>query len=73
MKGVENVESALGNVPGTGKDCRYALLEYEYTTDDGRPQSKLCFVLWSPDDKLLGHVKSCTFPGAYRNADIFSC
>ncbi|CAE7208976.1 unnamed protein product [Symbiodinium sp. CCMP2456] len=30
---------------------RYALVDYEYTSEDGRPQSKLCFVFWSPDDK----------------------
>jgi len=29
---------------------RYAVLDFEYTTDDGRPQSKLIFVLWSPDN-----------------------
>ncbi|CAE7347696.1 ADF3 [Symbiodinium natans] len=30
---------------------RYALVDYDYTSDDGRPQSKLCFFFWSPDDK----------------------
>jgi len=30
---------------------RYALVDVEYTTDDGRPQSKLTFVFWSPDGK----------------------
>ena len=30
---------------------RYALVDIDYTTDDGRPQSKLTFVMWSPDDK----------------------
>eukprot|EP00439_Symbiodinium_sp_Y106_P079400 s935_g18.t1 len=25
---------------------RYALVDYEYTSEDGRPQSKLCFVFW---------------------------
>jgi len=29
---------------------RYAVLDFEYNTDDGRPQSKLLFVLWSPDN-----------------------
>eukprot|EP00397_Hematodinium_sp_SG-2012_P061807 GEMP01082448.1.p1 GENE.GEMP01082448.1~~GEMP01082448.1.p1 ORF type:complete len:134 (+),score=33.45 GEMP01082448.1:56-457(+) len=28
---------------------RYAVVDFEYSTDDGRPQSKLLFVLWSPD------------------------
>merc|ERR1712004_358583 len=31
---------------------RYGLLDMEYTSDDGRPQNKLCFVFWSPDDKV---------------------
>merc|ERR1711976_1098602 len=30
---------------------RYGLVDIEYTTDDGRKQSKLTFVMWSPDDK----------------------
>merc|ERR1711924_43569 len=30
---------------------RYALVDIHYTTDDGRDQSKLTFVMWSPDDK----------------------
>mmetsp|Transcript_38654 Transcript_38654/g.124223 ORF Transcript_38654/g.124223 Transcript_38654/m.124223 type:complete len:137 (-) Transcript_38654:143-553(-) len=30
---------------------RYALIDLDYQTDDGREQSKLCFVFWSPDDK----------------------
>jgi len=29
---------------------RYAAVDFEYSTDDGRPQSKLIFVLWSPDN-----------------------
>merc|ERR1712107_856120 len=30
---------------------RYAVLDVHHGTDDGRPQEKLCFVAWSPDDK----------------------
>mmetsp|Transcript_11544 Transcript_11544/g.17168 ORF Transcript_11544/g.17168 Transcript_11544/m.17168 type:complete len:137 (-) Transcript_11544:311-721(-) len=30
---------------------RYALVDIDYTTEDGREQSKLCFIFWSPDDK----------------------
>mmetsp|Transcript_80841 Transcript_80841/g.187688 ORF Transcript_80841/g.187688 Transcript_80841/m.187688 type:complete len:138 (+) Transcript_80841:73-486(+) len=30
---------------------RYALVDVDYTADDGRPQSKLCFIFWSPDGK----------------------
>mmetsp|Transcript_67806 Transcript_67806/g.219089 ORF Transcript_67806/g.219089 Transcript_67806/m.219089 type:complete len:136 (+) Transcript_67806:57-464(+) len=31
------------------KEPRYALVDIDYTSEDGRPQSKLCFVFWSPD------------------------
>merc|ERR1711920_442875 len=30
---------------------RYALVDVDYTSEDGRPQDKLTFVMWSPDDK----------------------
>merc|ERR1712039_295898 len=30
---------------------RYALVDVEFTSEDGRPQDKLTFVMWSPDDK----------------------
>jgi len=30
---------------------RYALVDVDYTSDDGRPQSKLTFIFWSPDGK----------------------
>jgi len=30
---------------------RYALVDIEYETEDGRPQDKLTFVVWLPDDK----------------------
>merc|ERR1711964_407430 len=29
---------------------RYAVVEYEYKSEDGRDQSKLIFVFWSPDE-----------------------
>uniref|UniRef100_A0A7S1F0U3 ADF-H domain-containing protein n=1 Tax=Noctiluca scintillans TaxID=2966 RepID=A0A7S1F0U3_NOCSC len=29
---------------------RYALCDIDYTSEDGRPQTKLTFVFWSPDD-----------------------
>eukprot|EP00928_Gymnodinium_smaydae_P096818 TRINITY_DN862_c0_g1_i1.p1 TRINITY_DN862_c0_g1~~TRINITY_DN862_c0_g1_i1.p1 ORF type:complete len:142 (-),score=61.19 TRINITY_DN862_c0_g1_i1:90-515(-) len=31
---------------------RYALVDISYNTEDGRPQDKLTFVFWSPDDKV---------------------
>merc|ERR1711957_153436 len=30
---------------------RYALVDIEFKSEDGRDQSKLTFVFWSPDDK----------------------
>jgi len=30
---------------------RYGLVDVHYETDDGRDQSKLTFIMWSPDDK----------------------
>merc|ERR1719231_224526 len=29
---------------------RYAVVDFNYSTDDGRPQDKLLFIAWSPDD-----------------------
>ena len=39
-------------------DPRYGVVDVNYTTDDGRPQEKIVFFLWSPDscgvkDKML--------------------
>lgn len=28
---------------------RYAIVDFEYTTEDGRKQEKLVFIFWSPD------------------------
>ncbi|KAG1713525.1 hypothetical protein DVH05_001312 [Phytophthora capsici] len=30
-------------------DCRYALVDLDLTTKDGRPTSKIVFLSWSPD------------------------
>mmetsp|Transcript_62252 Transcript_62252/g.96761 ORF Transcript_62252/g.96761 Transcript_62252/m.96761 type:complete len:137 (-) Transcript_62252:148-558(-) len=30
---------------------RYAVLDFKTETTDGRPLEKLCFFVWSPDDK----------------------
>jgi cofilin len=30
-------------------DCRYALIDMDFDTDDGRPTSKLVFISWNPD------------------------
>ena len=31
------------------EDCRYALIDKEFTTNDGRTTSKLVLVTWAPD------------------------
>merc|ERR1712107_615203 len=57
-KSVEN--DSQGEVEKTWDDfkaalpddgARYALVDVEYESEDGRPQSKLTFVFWCPDDK----------------------
>jgi cofilin len=30
-------------------DCRYAVIDVEFETDDGRPTSKIVFLSWAPD------------------------
>jgi cofilin len=30
-------------------DCRYGLIDLEFSTADGRPTSKLVFITWNPD------------------------
>ncbi|KAL3944548.1 MAG: hypothetical protein SGBAC_001368 [Bacillariaceae sp.] len=30
-------------------DCRYGLIDLEFTSTDGRPTSKLVFITWNPD------------------------
>merc|ERR1719343_279626 len=32
------------------KEPRYALVDIAYESDDGRPQTKLTFIVWNPDD-----------------------
>ncbi len=34
-------------------DCRYALYDFNFTTLDGRPTSKLCMISWSPDSSKV--------------------
>mmetsp|Transcript_4539 Transcript_4539/g.10204 ORF Transcript_4539/g.10204 Transcript_4539/m.10204 type:complete len:138 (-) Transcript_4539:222-635(-) len=45
----ETFDDFKGKLPEN--EPRYALVDVDYTSDDGRPQAKLCFVFWSPDDK----------------------
>ncbi|WP_278265800.1 actin depolymerization factor/cofilin-like domain-containing protein [Nocardia sp. AG03] len=33
--------------------CRYALVDLEVTTSDGRPTSKVVFISWSPDTATI--------------------
>merc|ERR1712032_1239369 len=39
-------DELLKNVGG---EPRYGIVDIDYTSDDGRPQNKLTFVVWSPD------------------------
>jgi len=34
-------------------ECRYALIDLEFTTNDGRPTSKLVLLTWVPDDAKI--------------------
>ena len=29
--------------------CRYAIIDWDFTTNDGRPASKIAFISWCPD------------------------
>jgi cofilin len=31
-------------------ECRFAVVDFPFTSADGRPQEKLCFILWNPDN-----------------------
>ncbi|RKP10899.1 hypothetical protein THASP1DRAFT_27323 [Thamnocephalis sphaerospora] len=44
--GRAGLEAELADV----SDSRYAVLDYEFTTDDGGQRKKLCFVSWCPED-----------------------
>jgi len=50
-------EDFVTAITSTGEP-RYAVVDVEYETDDGRPQEKLAFIMFSPDtcgvkDKML--------------------
>lgn len=54
--------------------CRYVLYDHAYTSPDGRPQNKLYFILWAPDDspslskmKYSSHKSAATksMPGVF--------
>ena len=44
-------------------ECRYAVYDYEYTSDDGRPTGKVLFVVWAP-----GALCSCCVISYLRRA-----
>ncbi|MCO5594738.1 hypothetical protein L7F22_048771 [Adiantum nelumboides] len=43
----ESYESFTGSLPE--KDCRYAIYDYDYMTQENCQKSKIFFVAWSPD------------------------
>ncbi|KAG7375503.1 actin-depolymerizing factor [Phytophthora pseudosyringae] len=51
----ESYNGMAGKLAQITNDCRYALVDLDVTTKNGRPVSKLVFVSWSPD---TGAIKS---------------
>jgi len=43
----KNWEDFCADLPES--DCRYAVIDVEFETDDGRPTSKIIFLSWAPD------------------------
>jgi cofilin len=44
----ETYEDFVGCLPSD--ECRYAIVDYDYKTADGRQSSKILFVVWAPDN-----------------------
>jgi cofilin len=56
-------------------DCRYGLIDLEFTTTDGRPTSKLVFITWNPDtasirNKMLYSGSKESIKGALNGVGI---
>ncbi|KAJ9051499.1 cofilin [Entomophthora muscae] len=34
-------------------DCRYAVYDFEYTTEEGGKRNKICFFTWAPDNAKI--------------------
>ncbi|KAF0685021.1 Aste57867_23050 [Aphanomyces stellatus] len=49
-EGYDEFAKALSAEPN---DCRYGVVDLDFTTKDGRPTSKLVFVSWSPDSSTI--------------------
>ncbi|OQS00992.1 actin-depolymerizing factor [Achlya hypogyna] len=45
----ETYEDFATKLKSIGDECRYGLIDLDFTTKDGRPTSKLVFISWSPD------------------------
>ena len=52
-------------------DCRYAVIDVEFETDDGRPTSKIVFLSWAPDRRRFVCVSVCVCVCVYGMIDIF--
>ena len=50
-KGQEGFEEFVGTLPPT--ESRYLVYDFDFQTDDGRPQDKLMFITWNPDDGAI--------------------
>ncbi|EQC28929.1 hypothetical protein SDRG_13268 [Saprolegnia diclina VS20] len=45
----ETYDDFAAKLNATTNECRYGLIDLDFTTKDGRPTSKLVFISWSPD------------------------
>merc|ERR1712151_1332751 len=58
MKGIVDALPKIGIVGKEDKDAehepRYILADIPSTSDDGRPQTKVTFIHWAPDDAKIG-------------------
>ena len=54
-----NYDDFLSGFPND--DSRFGVIDFNYTTEDGRPQEKILFILWSPiNAKPLKKMKYST-------------
>ncbi|OQR97197.1 actin-depolymerizing factor [Thraustotheca clavata] len=49
----ESYEDFANKLLEIQSECRYGLIDLDFTTKDGRPTSKLVFISWSPDTSKI--------------------
>ncbi|KAK6528782.1 cofilin, variant 2 [Orbilia ellipsospora] len=63
----EDYDAFLTQLPEN--DCRYAIYDFAYKTDEGAPRNKICFYAWSPDDApIRSKMVSSSSKDALRRA-----